>query len=118
MANESKTDQSKTNQSKPAPRAAPSHEPSHEPSHDVAQGSAPEQPPLSARGALFGAGLVIACAIVLAIIRILARHHDDTVLAQNTSEQAAPTVSVAPAQSGAPQDSFVLPGNVTAYTDS
>jgi RND family efflux transporter MFP subunit len=110
MANESKTDQSKTNQSKPAPRA--------EPSHDVAQGSAPEQPPLSARGALFGAGLVIACAIVLAIIGILARHHDETVLAQNTSEQAAPTVSVAPAQPGAPQDSFVLPGNVTAYTDS
>ena len=31
---------------------------------------------------------------------------------------AAPTVTVAPAQPGAPVDNFVLPGNVTAYTDS
>jgi RND family efflux transporter MFP subunit len=115
-----------TNESESAPRAtpgrpaaqAPAREADHEPSHDMGHGSAPQQPPLSARGALFGAGLVIVCALVLAIIGILARHHDDAVLAQNTSELAAPTVSVAPAQPGAPQDSFVLPGNVTAYTDS
>jgi RND family efflux transporter MFP subunit len=115
-----------TDASKPAPRATagrsaghvPAHETAHEPSHDMGQGSAPQQPPLSARSALFGAGLVIACALVLAVIGILARHHDDTVLAKNTSELAAPTVSIAPAQPGAPQDSFVLPGNVTAYTDS
>jgi RND family efflux transporter MFP subunit len=119
-----------TNKSESAPRATPgrpaAHAPSHEagleagdgPAHETAHTSAPEQPPLSARSALFGAGLVIACAIVLAIIGILARHHDDAVLAQNTSELAAPTVSIAPAQPGAPQDSFVLPGNVTAYTDS
>ena len=31
---------------------------------------------------------------------------------------AAPTVTVAPAKPGAPVDEFVLPGNVTAYTDS
>src|SRR5580658_10571031 len=115
-----------TDASKPAPRATagrsaghvPAHETAHEPSHDMGQGSAPQQPPLSARSALFGAGLVIACALVLAVIGILARHHDDTVLAKNTSELAAPTVSIAPAQPGVPQDSFVLPGNVTAYTDS
>jgi RND family efflux transporter MFP subunit len=40
------------------------------------------------------------------------------VLAQHTTELAAPTVIVANPQPGAPVDSFVLPGNVTAYTDS
>jgi RND family efflux transporter MFP subunit len=107
-----------TNESKPAPHPASNRPASSAPSQDTAHGSAPEQPPLSARGALFGTGLVIACAIGLAIIGILARYHNDTVLARNTSELAAPTVSIAPAQAGAPQDSFVLPGNVTAYTDS
>ena len=37
---------------------------------------------------------------------------------QRTNALAAPTVTVAPAKPGAPVDNFVLPGNVTAYTDS
>src|ERR1700744_1518878 len=80
--------------------------------------SAPEQPPISARKTLVGAGLILAVALVLAIAGILARHHDTTVLAQQTQQAAAPTVSVAPAQAGAPVDNLVLPGNVTAFTDS
>jgi RND family efflux transporter MFP subunit len=40
------------------------------------------------------------------------------VLAQRTNELAAPTVIVAAPRSGAPVDSFVLPGNVTAFTDA
>jgi RND family efflux transporter MFP subunit len=111
-----------TNESKPAPHPThgrpAAHALAHEGSLETAQGSAPQQPPISARSALFGVGLVVACAIVLALIGILARDHDDTVLAQNTAALAAPTVSIAPAQPGAPQDTFVLPGNVTAYTDS
>ena len=42
----------------------------------------------------------------------------DSALAERTDALAAPTVTVAPAKLGAPVDTFVLPGNVTAYTDS
>jgi RND family efflux transporter MFP subunit len=44
--------------------------------------------------------------------------HSHTVLAERTHDLAAPTVTVAPARPGAPVDTFVLPGNVTAYTDA
>ena len=37
---------------------------------------------------------------------------------RRTNELAAPTVIVAAPKTGAPVDSFVLPGNVTAFTDS
>lgn len=46
------------------------------------------------------------------------RTHGDTVLADRTQQEAPPTVGIAPAQAGAPTDNFVLPGNVTAFTDS
>ena len=62
--------------------------------------------------------LVLLILVVLAAIGILRRLHADTVLAQRTDELAAPTVSVAPARPGAPTETFVLPGNVTAFTDS
>ena len=39
-------------------------------------------------------------------------------LADRTTELAAPTVIVVAPKPGAPVDSFVLPGNVTAFTDS
>jgi RND family efflux transporter MFP subunit len=48
----------------------------------------------------------------------LQRDHAGTVLADRTTEMAPPTVTVAPPKAGAPVDSFVLPGNVTAFTDS
>ncbi len=80
--------------------------------------SAPARQPVSPRSVLTGVVLVIAVLLVLAVFGILRRTHADTVLAQHTQENAAPTVSVAPPMPGAPVDSFVLPGNVTAFTDS
>jgi RND family efflux transporter MFP subunit len=57
-------------------------------------------------------------AVVLAGLGLLTRFRADKALAARTTELAAPTViAVAPRQ-GAPVDSFVLPGNVTAWTDS
>jgi RND family efflux transporter MFP subunit len=76
------------------------------------------QKPTSPRKVLTGAGVVLLILVVLAAIGILDRLHAHSVLAQRTYELAAPTVNVAPAQPGAPVDTFVLPGNVTAYTDS
>jgi RND family efflux transporter MFP subunit len=49
---------------------------------------------------------------------MLHRSHDDAVLADRTDQQAPPTVNIAPARLGAPTTEFVLPGNVTAFTDS
>lgn len=86
--------------------------------HAESRAQAPEQRPISARAVVFGLALMLVIACVLAAMGILARMHSDTVLAQQTRELAAPTVGVAPPMPGAPVDTFVLPGNVTAFTDA
>lgn len=80
--------------------------------------SAPEQSAISPHKILTGASVVLLILAVLAVIGILRRMHAHTVLAERTHDLAAPTVTVAPARPGAPVDTFVLPGNVTAYTDA
>src|SRR5579872_6222685 len=80
--------------------------------------AAPEQKPISGRKAMLGVAVVLVAFAILAAVGMLHRTHADTVLADRTDQLAPPTVSVAPAQPGAPTDNFVLPGNVTAYTDS
>jgi RND family efflux transporter MFP subunit len=67
---------------------------------------------------LAGVVVVLLILCVLAITGILHRVHADTALAERTDAFAAPTVTAAPAKQGAPVDTFVLPGNVTAFTDS
>ncbi|HEV2472017.1 MAG TPA: efflux RND transporter periplasmic adaptor subunit, partial [Chthonomonadales bacterium] len=54
----------------------------------------------------------------LATCGILSRIHHDSVLAKATQATAAPAVITLPPKPGTPVDSFTLPGNVTAYTDS
>ncbi|HUA92427.1 MAG TPA: efflux RND transporter periplasmic adaptor subunit [Terracidiphilus sp.] len=103
-----------SNESKPNPQQQPRQNARSSEAHEAA----PEQEPLSPRKALAGVGILVAVAIVLAVVGIVHRSHADTVLARDTQETAAPTVSVAPAKPGAPVDEFVLPGNVTAYTDA
>src|ERR1700722_16489730 len=80
--------------------------------------SAPEGAPISPRRALFGAGIVLLVLVVLAAVGVLRRFHANEVLAARTNSLAAPTVSVAPATPGASVETLVLPGNVTALTDS
>lgn len=95
-----------SNDSHPNPQRAHAHE------------TAPDHEPISPRKALAWATVLAVIAIVLAAFGILRRMHADTVLAQHTDEVAAPSVSVAAPRPGAPVDNFVLPGNVTAYTDA
>jgi len=83
-------------------------------SHDAA----PDRSPISPRKALAGAAVVLLILCVLAVTGILRRVHTDTALAERTDRLAPPTVTLAPAKPGAPVDTFVLPGNVTAFTDS
>ena len=80
--------------------------------------TAPEQKAIAPGVALGGIAVVIVVTAALAGFGILRRNSADTVLAERTTELAAPTVLVATPKLGAPVDSFVLPGNVTAFTDS
>ena len=99
-----------TNEFDPYPQQAPQAD------HD--RGAAPEQKPISPRLALIGIAIVLVVAAVLAGVGILTRFHAEKALAARTTELAAPTVIAAIPKQGAPVDSFVLPGNVTAWTDS
>jgi RND family efflux transporter MFP subunit len=90
--------------------------PNPQPAHH--REAAPEQKPIAPRKALTGVVVVLAVAGALAGFGILHRLSDDRKLAATTTKLAAPTVIVAAPKPGAPVDSFVLPGNVTAWTDS
>jgi RND family efflux transporter MFP subunit len=68
--------------------------------------------------ALIGILVVVVVTVVLAAFGILRRSHEATVLADRTTRLAAPSVIAATPRPGAPVDNFVLPGNVTSYTDS
>jgi RND family efflux transporter MFP subunit len=99
-----------TNESKPN-----MHEAEHG-GHDEV--SAPEQKPISGARALVGVALVLLVAAGLAGYGLISRRHADTVLAEHTTEMAPPSVIAAIPRQGAPVDTYVLPGNVTAFTDS
>lgn len=90
--------------------------PNQQPGHH--HETAPEQAPISSRKAVVGVAIVLIVAIALAGYGMLRRHHADKVLATTTNELAAPTVIVAVPKAGSPVDSFILPGNVTSFTDS
>ena len=101
------------------PKSKPTASPSG-PGHTTEQehSSAPDHEPISPRKALIGVALVLIVAIVLAVVGILPRQSAKAALRKHTDATAAPYVIALPAKAGAPVDSFVLPGNVTAYTDS
>lgn len=86
--------------------------------HAEQDGAAPPVAPVNSRKALTVAAIVLLGAASLAGVGILSRVHEAKVLAERTAEQAAPTVSIAPARAGAPSTDLILPGNVTALTDS
>src|SRR5271169_3709945 len=80
--------------------------------------SAPEHPAASGKGALVGVIILLIAIVALAIYGIWKRHRNDDVLADTTQQLAAPAVIAIPPRPGAPVDTFVLPGNVSAYTDA
>ncbi len=98
------------NASNPNPKAAQTTSQEHE--------RAPVGTSISPRIALLGLVIVAIAALIFAGLGILSRMHGDKVLARTTTDLAPPTVIALPAKPGAPVTSFVLPGNVTAYTDS
>jgi RND family efflux transporter MFP subunit len=107
-----------TNDPNSHPQPAPNGETStaHRGAHD--HESAPEHPAVSGKGAVIGVSLLLIAIAALAVYGIWKRHHNDEVLADTTQQLSAPTVIAIPPQAGAPVDTFVLPGNVSAYTDA
>jgi RND family efflux transporter MFP subunit len=106
-------DQPNPNQTQPQ---GSHQEPAKQGSHDTQH--APDQPSIAPRSAVTGAVVVLLIFAALAVYGILSRHHHNEVLAEATTAAAAPSVIALPARPAAPTDSFMLPGNVTAYTDS
>jgi RND family efflux transporter MFP subunit len=98
----------------------PNQHPASQPAHQGVQDheTAPDQKPISPRLALAGLAVAFIVALLLGGFGILSRRSADKVLAQHTNELAAPTVIAAVPTQGAPADSFILPGNVTSWTDS
>jgi RND family efflux transporter MFP subunit len=79
---------------------------------------APAQKPIAPGLAVTGLVIVLLVFAALATFGILGRIHHSSVLAKATQEAAAPAVIALPPKPGSPVDMFMLPGNVTAYTDS
>ncbi|MGB6727065.1 MAG: efflux RND transporter periplasmic adaptor subunit [Terracidiphilus sp.] len=79
---------------------------------------APEQEPIAPHKAIMALVVVAVALGAIALFGYLDRKHDGKVLAADTVKYAAPTVEVEPAEQAPPVDNFVLPGNVTAFTDS
>src|ERR1700739_186091 len=91
------------------------HEIPHE-GHDTQH--APAQKPIAPSFAITGTVIVLLVFAGLAVFGILSGMHHSNVLAKTTQETAAPVVFALPPKPGNPIDTFMLPGNVTAYTDS
>jgi RND family efflux transporter MFP subunit len=79
---------------------------------------APERKPISTGQAVVGLLCIVLTMIVLAVLGILPRIHAQSALERKTVELAMPAVIAAPPVPGKPIVDLVLPGNVTAYTDS
>jgi RND family efflux transporter MFP subunit len=90
----------------------------HKPNNDHDHESAPDHAPVSSRGAAIAVIVVLVLVAVLAARGILSRRHTSEVLADTTTELAAPSVIALAPKPGAPTDTFILPGNVTAFSDS
>jgi RND family efflux transporter MFP subunit len=80
--------------------------------------SAPEHPAASGRGTSIALILIGIAVVGFAIYGVWKRNHNDAVLARTTQENAAPSVIALAPKAGAPVDTILLPGNVTAFTDA
>ncbi|HTM15686.1 MAG TPA: efflux RND transporter periplasmic adaptor subunit [Terracidiphilus sp.] len=79
---------------------------------------APEAKPVATGLAVTTLVIVLLVFAALATFGILSRIHRTNVLAESTQELAAPVVIALAPKQGAATDTFLLPGNVTAYTDA
>ena len=90
---------------------------SAEPAHQHNE-SAPDQKPIKPGFAISVAVIFVLVLVILAVVGILPRIHAHAELDKHTGEMAAPSVIALTPKPGDPVEQLILPGNVTAYTDS
>jgi len=78
----------------------------------------PKLPPAAPRKALLFVGVVVLALIVAGVMAMLTRMHDSRVLADETQQNAVPTVSVVHPIAEKPDEELVLPGTLQAYVES
>jgi RND family efflux transporter MFP subunit len=96
----------------PNPQPAPAAHSAHDHAPDL------DHKPIRPQFALIGVVLILILFALLGGAGVLRRIRESKVLADTTNTLAPPTVIALPPKQAAPTDTFVLPGNVTAYTDS
>lgn len=100
----------------PNPPSSPHPEPAQ--SHTGHTDHAPERRPIGKAQAVIALICIVLAMVVLAVMGILPRIHAQSALARRTIELAMPAVIAAPPEPGQPLVDLILPGNVTAFTDS
>ncbi len=78
----------------------------------------PKLPPATPRKALLFIALVLLALLVGGLVRMFTRIHDSRVLADETDQNAIPTVAVVHPTLEKPEEELVLPGTLQAYIES
>jgi RND family efflux transporter MFP subunit len=78
----------------------------------------PKLPPATPRKALLFIGVVVLVLALAGIVAMVMRIHDSHVLADETQQNAVPTVAVVHPTAEKPDEGLVLPGTLQAYVES
>ncbi len=78
----------------------------------------PKLPPSTPRKAILFVGVVLLALLAGGLATMLVRIHDSRVLAEETDQNAIPTVAVVHPTPEKPQEELVLPGTLQAYFES
>jgi len=104
-----------------------SGDPRHEPDTHTAGGEnhaaaqitpPPKLPPAKPRKALLIVGIVVLLLVLAGAVVMLLRVHDSHVLAEETEQDAIPTVEVIHPTAEKPDEELVLPGTLQAFVES
>ena len=80
--------------------------------------SPPKLPPAAPRRALLFVGIVLLALVVGGVVVMLLRIHDSHVLAEETGQNAIPTVAVVHPTAEKPDEELVLPATLQAFVES
>ncbi len=78
----------------------------------------PKLPPATPRKALLFIGIVLLALALAGVVVMVLRIHDSRVLADETEQNAVPTVAVVHPTAEKPDEELVLPGTLQAYVES
>ncbi len=101
------------------PRREPDQRPAEQGGHVAPEITPPPKlPPAKPRKALLIVGAVVLVLLLAGLISVLLRIHDSHVLADETQQDAVPTVAVVHPTPEKPDEELVLPGTLQAFVES